>query len=211
MSPKTLSPKMLLIAAAAFAASTAATLPALAAAPGQPDQQSQPDQVRPVPLRAQIMFNLIDRNGDGAIDQDEITALSKAIFSAVDKNSDGKLSTDEFQQLAEHGPGFGPDMRGPGGMRGPGMRGPDGMGGMGGFFFHRGGPDGRQGQMMDNGQGPGSQDRMMQQGYDQGAQPPAAGSQTQDFASLDKNGDGVISPDEFAAGAPVLPGLTPNQ
>jgi EF hand len=212
MSAKILSPKMLLIAAAALAASTAATLPALAAAPGQPDQQSQPDQVRPVPLRAQIMFNLIDRNSDGSIDQDEIAALSKAIFSAIDKDSDGKLSKDEFQQIAEHGPGFGPEMRGPGmrGMRGPGgegMRGPDGMGG---FFFHRGGPDGRQGQM-DGGPGAGPQDRMMQQGYDQGAQPPAAGGPTQDFASLDKNGDGVISPDEFAAGAPAMPGLTPNQ
>jgi hypothetical protein len=202
MSPKTLSPKMLLIAAAALAASTAATLPALAAAPGQPDRQSQPDQARPVPLRAQIMFNLIDRNSDGSIDQDEIAALSKAIFSAIDKDSDGKLSKDEFQQLAERGPGFGGAQ-----MRGPGMRGP---GGMGGFFFHRGGPDGRQGQL-DNGQGPGPQGGMMQQGDNQPASPPADGVQPQNFASLDTNGDGTISPDEFAAGAPAMPGLTPNQ
>lgn len=206
MSPKFRSPETLLIAAAAFAVSTASTLPALAAAPGQPDRQTQTDQVRPVPIRAQIMFNLIDRNGDGTIDQDEIAALSKAIFSAVDKNGDGKLSKDEFQQLAERGPGFGrgPEMRG---MEMREMRGPDGMGG---FFFHRGGPDGRQGQL-DNGQGPGPQGPMMQQGDNQVAPPPADSAQPQNFASLDTNGDGVISPDEFATGAPVLPGVNLNQ
>jgi hypothetical protein len=66
---------------------------------------------------------------------------------------------------------------GHGGRPGPGMQRPDG------------GP--AQQGMLDNGQQPGA---------DQGVQP-------QDFASLDKNGDGVITPDEFSQAMPGFPGL----
>ena len=193
-----MSPKTLLIAAAALAASTAATLPASAApAPVASDQT----QSRPVPLRATIMFNLLDRNADGAIDQEEIAALQKAIFTAIDTDKDGKLTQDEFKKVAE---GFG-GQRGPGRMgQGRFGHGPDGRGpGM-----HRGPGGDRQGQL-NNQQAPGAPDGQLTQQGDNQDGPPAGRGQPRDFASLDTNGDGVVSPDEFAAGAPDMPGMPP--
>ncbi|HVY19322.1 MAG TPA: EF-hand domain-containing protein [Bauldia sp.] len=196
-----MSPKLLFAAAAAFAAS-AASLPAVAAPGDQPAQNE-----RPAPLRAQIMFNLIDTNGDGAIDATEAAALQKAIFSALDANKDGKLTPDEFRKVAadfggRNGGPRGPGMRGPG-MRGPGMFGPPG--------WHRGpGPDGqRQGALPDDQQpGPGGP-QQLGQNDDQQQPGDAAPPKPLDFASLDKNGDGVVTPDEFAAGGVPLPGMPP--
>jgi len=192
-----MSPKTLIIAAAALTASAAAAVPAFSdtTAPTTPPAAGAPAPTdRPLPFRAQILFNLVDTNGDGSVDQTEFAAFEKAVFSAIDKDHDGKLSVAEFEQL------------GLGGMGGP-MR-PDMMGSghpMARFMMQRHGwgptrpgmprPDGgpaNQG-MLDNGQQPGA---------DQGMQP-------QDFASLDKNGDGVITPDEFSQampGGPVAPG-----
>jgi hypothetical protein len=202
-----MSPKTLLIAAAALAAGMVATLPAMAA-PG--DAAAPARQTRPAPLRATIMFNLIDRNADGAIDLEELSTLQKAIFTALDADKDGKLTPEEFRKVAagmEAGP------RGPGRF-GPGrfQRGPDGRGGPDGRpGFHRGpGGDNRQGQLEDP-QGPGTpggpDGQMMQQGDNQDGLPPEGMGAPRDFASLDKNGDGVVSADEFAAGAPGLSGL----
>ena len=56
-----MSPKTLFLAAAAFAASAAA-IPASAA----PTATDPAQQARPVPLRAEIMFNLIDQPGIGS-------------------------------------------------------------------------------------------------------------------------------------------------
>ena len=135
-----MSPKTLFLAAAAFAASAAA-IPASAA----PTASDPAQQARPVPLRAEIMFNLIDQNGDGAIDATEMASLQKAIFGALDANKDGKLTQDEFRKVAD---GF---MGRPGGMgRGPGARGFN----MQRPGFHRGPGDHRQGQLDDQ-QGPG--------------------------------------------------------
>lgn len=204
MSPR-MSPKTLIIAAAALAASSAVILPALSATPDGQNPTGQQGQARPVPLRATILFNLVDRNGDGAIDQDETSALQKAIFSAIDADKDGKLSPDEFKKIAA---GF--EGGGPGGQRGPGHfgRGPDGRG----PGFRHGPGDNRQGQI-EQGQRPGPQDQMMPQlGDNQDGQPPQGAGQPRDFASLDTNGDGVVSADEFAAGAPAgLPGMLPPQ
>ena len=195
-----MSPKTLLIAAAALAASAAA-IPA-SAAPGPNDPGNHP-----VPLRAQIMFNLIDTNGDGAIDATEAAALQKAIFGALDANKDGKLTEDEFRKVAA---GFdGDGQRRPGMMMrgGPGMGGP----GMGWPGFHRPG-DHRQGQLDDQ-QGPDGQGgpNGPQLGDNQDGQPPQGAPPPRDFASLDTNGDGVVSPDEFAAGAPPIPGAPQPQ
>jgi hypothetical protein len=216
---RTLSPRLLLAAAAAFAASAAA-LPAVAAPGDQPAAQQQ-NQPRPVPLRAQVLFNLVDTNGDGAIDAAEAAALEKAIFGALDANHDGKLTPDEFRQVANNfmdGPPR-PHMEGRGGpgMRGPGMRGP----GMWGKGWHRGGPgpDGRQGMLPGDQQpgpdgqiGPDGQQPPAPDQLGQNDQPPVPGDagpapRAQDFASLDKNGDGVVTPDEFAAGGLPLPGF----
>jgi hypothetical protein len=215
-----LSPKLMFAAAAAFAAS-AATLPAVAAPGDQPAAQQQ-NQPRPAPLRAQILFNLVDTNGDGAIDATEAAALEKAIFTALDANHDGKLTPDEFRQVIagfmddhprlkafQQSRNFGPGMRGPG-MRGPGMWGPG---------WHRGGPrpDGQRQGALPGDQQPGPDGQMGPDG-----QPPApdqlgqnnapapgdeAAPQPQTFASLDKNGDGVVTADEFAAGGFLLPGM----
>lgn len=193
-----MSPKLLFAAAAAFAAS-AASLPAHAA-PGD----AAPQQSRPEPLRAQIMFNLIDTNGDGAIDATEAAALQKAIFGALDANKDGKLTPDEFRKVAADfgGRDGGPRFRGPG-MGGPGMGRP-GLHRPGFGWQHRGGPDGQRQGALPGDQQPGPQDQLGQN--DDGMQPgDAAPPQPRDFASLDKNGDGVVTPDEFAAGGLPMP------
>ncbi|HEY5082128.1 MAG TPA: EF-hand domain-containing protein [Bauldia sp.] len=201
-----MSPKTLIIAAVALTASSAAVISAVAAPPADPapNAPGQTAPMHPVPLRATILFNLLDRNGDGVIDQDELAALTKAVFSAVDANGDGKISSDEFdhampmmggggprmgQFFHHHGPQFG--MNGPG--RGQGWGGPRG--------FHRPG-EMRQGQI-GNDQGPAGAGGPQQLGdNDDQSQGPGP----QNFATLDKNGDGVLSPDEFSAGAPAMPG-----
>ncbi len=191
-----MSPKTMIIAAAAIAAASVAALSASAAPPADPTtppSPTAPAPIHPAPLRATILFNLIDRNGDGAIDQDELAALNKAIFSAVDTNGDGKITADEFDRALPAFAGGGqPPRMGQFTQRGPGFH----RFGLTGPRFHHPGND-RQGQLQD-GQGPGP---LQQFGDNDAGQP-------QDFASLDKNGDGVLSPDEFSAGAPV-PGVPP--
>jgi hypothetical protein len=182
-----MSAKTLIIATALLAASTAMTVPAFAAGgdgtgPNGPGP-NPPAAEQTVPVRAQILFNLLDTNHDGAIDQQEFTALSNAVFNALDTNHDGKLTQDELsgrfgQMLGQRGgrggPGMGPgdrDGRGWGQGRNDDRPGPrDGMMGRMGFFNF-------------NGNGP------------QGGPPT--------FAELDTNHDGVISADEFKANMPV--------
>jgi len=184
-----MSPKTLIIAAAALAASTAITLPASAA-----EDQSEN---RAMPLRAQVLFNLVDVNGDGAIDQTEIVTLQKAVFSAIDANNDGKLSEEEFVQIRDNARarlGHFMSRRGPGGPDGPG--------------FHRRPRGDRQGQLEQQGpgQGPGPGGGMMQQlGEEQGSPERFPMGEPRNFASLDTNGDGVVSQEEFATGAARLP------
>jgi len=201
-----MSPKVLLLAAAL--AGTTAIVPVLAnqpsdgsttpttpavTAPGMPGMPGQP----PEPLRVKILFNLLDRNGDGAIDQDELNAFAKAVFGALDVNGDGKISTDEFAKAMPFAGGR------PGGAMGQFMRHGPGM--QNGPHFDRFGFDGRhpprpdwhQGQNDQGPAGPGP----ARFGDNEGAQPPVGGPP--DFASLDKNGDGVLTPDEFQNGAPA--------
>jgi hypothetical protein len=195
-----MSPKTVLIAAATLAAAGFATLPASAAQKQAQDRQ--------LPFRAQIMFNLVDVNGDGSIDQTEIAALQRAIFAAIDADHDGKISKDEFATAMPHpsaqrlsnfmdrqGPPFGRH-HGPRMQQGPGG---NQQGGLAPQDFNRG-----PGQ----GFGPGGPGPMMfgddQIGPPDGPDGPMMGA-SRDFASLDTNGDGVVSEEEFAAGAPQLP------
>lgn len=186
-----------MIAAALLTAGAMTTLPAAAAEDEEP--------ARALPLRAQILFNLVDVNGDGAIDQTEIAALQRAVFVAIDVDGDGKLTAEEFGKVTagprERMARFGQWM-GRGGPR-------DGHHGPG---FHRGPRDGRQGQLEmpgmpgapDGGQMP--QMPRPQLGEGETGQPDGVpGGEPRDFASLDTNGDGVVSAEEFAAGAPRLP------
>jgi hypothetical protein len=190
-----MSPKTLIIAAAALSASALTILPAAAA--------QDEGQARPLPLRAQILFNLVDVNSDGAIDQTEIAAFNRAVFAAIDSDRDGKLTAEEFTKVTagprggRHGQMMG--QMGPRGDHGPGFhRGP------------RGGQPGQQGQMQPQefnqgpGQGFGPGGEGMPPMFGEGEMAPPDGD-FRDFASLDTNGDGVVSAEEFAAGAPGLP------
>lgn len=93
--------RILLVAAAALAASAAFALPASAG----------PDMT----VRGSVAFWLLDRNNDGAIDKAEIEQLRTAIFDAVDTNADGRVTKDEFADVIEraeewrgrHGPRHG--------------------------------------------------------------------------------------------------------
>lgn len=196
-----MSPKALILAAAL--ASSTALVPAFAnqttdataspPASAGPTVPSQP----PVPLRDKVLFNLLDRNGDGVIDQDELAALTKAVFAAADTNGDGKISADEFDKAVPFGRG------GPGMMMGHFMHHGPGFGGPG--FGPRFGMDGRhpqppRWQQGQNDHGPGGMPAQF--GDNQGGQEQPGGP---NFASLDKNGDGVITPDEFRGGVPLPP------
>ncbi len=206
-----MSAKTLIIAAAALAASTTMTLPALAAGgdgtgpngTGPGPAANAPAVSQPVPMRGQIMFNLLDTNHDGAIDKDEYAALSSAVFSALDTNHDGKLTPDELRNsfgamLGQRG--------GPGGPGGPGMHRPGQRGWQGRF-------DGRWGQGR-NDDRPGPRGGMMgRMGFNgPGPQGFGNGQGPQTFASIDTNNDGAISLDEFTAHLPVRgPATGPQQ
>jgi EF hand len=231
-----MSAKTLLIATVALATTALTALPSVAAPsqpgpPAQAGQASQPGPAGKMPLRATIMFALIDRNGDGSIQKEELDVVRDAIFASLDTNSDGQLSKDELGAI---GPMFGPG-------RGPGPDGHDGMhrhhdrGGQwqGQNDDRRGPPHDRQGQMgprgpqhdqqgrNDDRRGPphdqqGRNDDRRgpphdQMGYRGGPNGDRAGKGRQNFASLDTNGDGVISKDEFAAKKLPLPGIGPQQ
>ncbi len=117
--------KALIIAGAALAAAVATTQPLSAAPTLKSDGRMEPS----------IMFNLLDRNGDGAIDKDEASALTNAIFAALDADHNGTLSEQELQGALNHmrmgrmgnGHGNANDQfsfrRGPGGQPGNNWRG----------------------------------------------------------------------------------------
>lgn len=192
-----MSAKTLIIATTLLAASTALTVPAFAAGGdgtgpngnGTGPNGNPPAAAQTVPVRAQVMFKLLDANHDGAVDKDEFAVISTATFEALDTSHDGKLTQDELRgrfgaMIGDRGGRGGPAM-GPGGQNGPNR------GGWGqGRNDDRPGP-GMMGRMAFNG-GPGAR------GAGNGPQggPP-------DFADLDTNHDGAISQDEFKAGMPV--------
>lgn len=192
-------PRTLIVAVAALATGAMTALPAAA--------ETESPQL---PLRAQIMFNLIDTNGDGFIDEAEAAALQRAIFAAIDTDGDGKLSAEEFAAVQMDPRG------GHRQMMGRMMQQPDGE-----RWFHRGPrggqeQQGRQGRMQrqdfqpGQGFGPGGPAGdnavMPMPGMGQGLGGPGGSALLAgDFASLDADGDGVISIDEFTVAVPIGP------
>ncbi len=211
-----MSVKTLMIAGAVLAASAA--LPA-AAAPAQPSPPREP-------IGAAVMFNLLDRNGDGVIDKSEADAVAGAIFAAIDTNGDGSVSQQELEAALSrlhHG-------------RGPQF-------GMGGPEFDRGQRDGwqRDGWRRDgwrhygwqrgrgmydmrgmadrppmtpgqasNDDGAGAPTDQMAANQQPGGQAAPDSFRLRIFERLDANGDGVISRDEFAAAGRMFPGMGPG-
>jgi len=51
-----------------------------------------------------MMFDMMDRNDDGLITADEISAMSAKQFKRMDKNSDGFLTPDERPHWGKDGP-----------------------------------------------------------------------------------------------------------
>ena len=124
----------------------------------------------------------LDLNKDGTIDASEIEKAPKSLLK-LDKNGDGKLTEDEYRPKPPGGQG-GP---GGGGKGGPGgAQGGPGGGGKGGPGAGQGGPGGAQG-------GPGGQRPV----------PPI-------IAALDTNKDGVIDADEISKAAESLKTLDKN-
>jgi len=160
------------IATTAFAAPGAPGTPALQGAQGAPNG---PVMKQP-PLPATVMFNMLDENGDGALDAAEIEKVTAAIVASVDTDGDGKLTQEELGGIMARLGRGGPGERGPKGGDHQGQkmgRGGDhdgmgrGHGGRGGHdgdhqrFGQQQGPQGQgmpgqrpQGQKFGMGQGP---------------------------------------------------------
>lgn len=206
-----MSPKLFL-ASAAIAAVAFTALPASAQEPAPAPEAPAATDAKPagpgIPFRMQILFNIIDVNADGTIDQTEILALQKAVFAAVDTDKDGKLSQAEFGKVvggqgdrARHaarmmrgdGPRGGHFMH-RGGQRGDRDGGPRGERG----DHRRGGPDGRRSEL------PAQPGDGMERSF--GDTMIVVPQDPTEFAALDLNGDGVISMDEFGP-LPAFPGM----
>lgn len=77
--------RSMIVAAVALVSGTAMIPPADA----RPDNQ----------VRGAVLFWLLDRNNDGAIDRSEVEALRARIFEAVDVDNDGKVTREEFLEV----------------------------------------------------------------------------------------------------------------
>lgn len=115
----------------------------------------------------------MDANKDGDISRDEFRAMHDSMFAEIDENGDGKLSDEEFR--GHHGPGGeNINVR----IEGPGSHGS----GDAEWVERRGPQDGR----------PGEEVRIIRHG-------PGHGPGGEGPGDLDKDKDGKISFDEFAA------------
>ncbi len=193
-----ISPRNLIFAAAAASITTFAMLPASAEQAPAPSATEAPAPSKPerkLPIHMQVMFNLVDANGDGFVEESELAALQKALFTAIDTDKDGKLSQKEFRAMlpggGDRGARFGRMMQ----HGGPGFH----QGGPRGPHFGRGGPRGEEGR------GPRPQRHGAMDG--ENAAPGKAHNASRGFAAMDANGDGVVTAEEFAKAKPRMPFL----
>lgn len=49
--------------------------------------------------RMRIMFAIMDANGDGALELEEVQDFQRRIFNAVDRNGDGGVGMDEIESF----------------------------------------------------------------------------------------------------------------
>jgi hypothetical protein len=66
-----------------------------------------------IPVRGAVMFWLLDRNNDGAIDKGEVEALRTVIFDAVDTDGDGSVTKEEFVAVIDRFHDLRGERRGP--------------------------------------------------------------------------------------------------
>jgi hypothetical protein len=90
-----------------------ATAAAMFATAAYAQPASNESDSQPVPIRGAVMFWLLDRNNDGAIDQAEVEALRTVIFDAVDSNGDGSVTKEEFVAVIDHFQDWRGERRGP--------------------------------------------------------------------------------------------------
>lgn len=59
----------------------------------------------------QLMFGLLDTDGDGSLSEDEVQRTVSRVFSSIDENGDSKIDQDEIQSFmhgsSTHGPNSG--------------------------------------------------------------------------------------------------------
>lgn len=176
--------KSLIVAATALAAGTAMSLPADA----QPNKE----------IRGAVVFWLLDRNNDGAIDRSEVEALRTVIFDAVDTDDDGKVTREEFIAVIGErgGPRDGP-------LHERGERG----GPRHGQLEDHGRHEGPRGGEHADGRGPGAhhgqwEDHGRHGGSGQGDFAEHRGGRMMDRLGID--GGGGLDRDDFVGAAPIL-------
>ena len=180
-------PKTLTLACAVLLSSVASLPAAAQTAPAEPSETATTDDAdgpSHALTGAAVIFNMMDQNGDGALDIDEVGALTRAIFTTLDRDDNGVLSKDEIntalRRMQGGGPWSGQGPRAPQVRGGPG----DGLG-----VPHIQGDAEHFREAVRNRFGPG------------GPQFPPR-PQLPNFGNLDRNDDGVISQEEFEAAVP---------
>jgi len=159
--------------------------------PATGDNSGPPQGRHPVPA----IIKALDANGDGIIDSDEMKNASAALKS-LDKDGDGKLTREEYM--------------------GPPPPPPDGKGDQGGQQPPPS-PDGNQDGPPpgDGGQGDGKQGPpphhhppliigALDANHDKVIDASEIANATHALKSLDKNGDGKLTPDEYMGKPPKL-------
>jgi hypothetical protein len=186
-----------------------ATAAAMVATAAYAQPASDDSGAQSIPVRGAVMFWLLDRNNDGAIDKGEVEALRTVIFDAVDTDGDGSVTKEEFVAVIVRFHDLRGERRGPrhrdGGWERHGERrnGPP----AGEFGDRRGGPHGPKFAERHDGRGEkghfggrGGERMMDRLGIDE-----SDGLSKTDFVSrapllferADEDGDGKVSQSEF--------------